>query len=496
MGALCCKIDSGEPAPPLNNDAHEKQSENSVALKSLQEQFRGTVYFDALDTLDAENQKDEIFEQSNNNSFRYAPATIANPYPRASIAFDKIQTLLAPSKKDLKSTILILNELKEPEQKVNLEGYPGNLTKEELDACQLFRKTLKERDPSYRDMVNSLDAEEEVYAICRFMRSRNFDVNAVFQMMDECIDLWKAAAKHDFFPSLEQSLGCSPATFFTQFPAVYSGLARNGTPVFYIQMGSMTLEGLECLATAETLSRYVWYHSKTEHSHEVAALQEANQDIVARCEETYIVDLKNLRLEQINKAFIETIKKMFVPSACFPEFLNKAVILNAPGFFSFTWRIVKVFLHPRTVRKVEIYSDSKKANKRLEELLYKSHIPSDYGGDAPTFQKIAEKRYCGEGRRQLHKLLSKQNGTTIFDFSLEHDEIATVIVFARGAGDFSIAASRSDVKNLSKVDGTGNPNSKEIAKELKGPECFCICLEASQQANNYFLVLADIERTQ
>ena len=38
---------------------------------------------------------------------------------------------------------------------------------------------------------------------------------------------------------------------------------------------------------------------------------------------------------------------------CFPEILNCMAILNAPAFFSFSWRIIKRIIDPRTGKFVQ-----------------------------------------------------------------------------------------------------------------------------------------------
>lgn len=479
-------------------------------LESIRNQFRGTIYYDALDSSSLEQE-----EQEEEPSFRYAPAQVANPHPRATVVFDHGETLLKhagpdsqaqaaaatagiTTKEQLMKTKAVMQGLQEPTISVSLEGYPGDLTPSELEACLDFRKRLKEKDPAYRDMVLALSpTEEEPYAICRFMRSRKFDVDAVFAMLDEkgSIDKWKKNA--GCYDSVETAIGQSSAVFNTQFPQVYSGMANNGTVASFIRVGRMSLEGMSCVAKTDSLSNFMWFYFQKRLPAQVDNLQRANPEVVVRCEEMYIVDLNHLTNAQISSAFMETLKNMFSPSDCFPEILNKAVLLNAPGFFSFAWRIIKMFLETRTAYKVEIFSDAAKGHARLAELLDPAFIPSDYGGQAPAFDSLAQSSYCGEGKRMEHRLLSttKRNSTANWSFGLRDGERAVVDVYTQCKSEthFTVhhpgTGATTQAKVVPQTSGSYKPTT--IVSDLEGPGS---SIKVTVQADDvgHFLVIAHI----
>jgi len=518
MGLLCTKFASssveerntgGATTDPADSSTNRKNAKSldhfdgqekslKKELESIRENFRGTVYFDALEDIEIEDEGD--FKMKDDQPFRYAPATSANPHPRASLAFDQSATLLKkkPDKKQMAASAAIMQELKRPSsQGVCLEGYPGELTAEELEACKLFRRRLKDKDPAYYGMVLALSPmEEEPYAICRFMRARNFQVDATIEMMDECIDLWKDAAKNNFYPTIEQAIGRDAAVFFTQFPGVRQGLAKNGTVPVYLQIGSMSVEGLECLVEIDVLCCYWWYTMKHNFTKQLTSLQEANPQVVVRAEEMYVVDMKNMTSSQLSKAAIDAIKKMCAPSACFPEILNKTVVVNAPGFFSFIWRMVKVFLHPRTARKVEIYSDADKGNRRVKELIDTENVPSDYGGQGFSFDEIAQQQYCGEGRRQVHQLLkTSKNKKAEWNFTLNAKEHASVTVYTRSSAgaDFTISSENKKVAQCSvERSGKSGSYSKEIVSKIEGAGPFHVKGQPNSKGPDYFLVIVSI----
>ena len=73
-----------------------------------------------------------------------------------------------------------------------------------------------------------------------------------------------------------------------------------------------------------------------------------------------------------------------IDSLCFPETMNKMIILNAPRFFSATWTIIKGFIDARTAAKIELFSSTSAAEKCLKELIDVDQIPKDYGGTAES----------------------------------------------------------------------------------------------------------------
>ena len=144
------------------------------------------------------------------------------------------------------STILLLEELKMPKVRVREKGFPGELTEKELEAVKHLRSELQTRDPVYKQIISGFSSvEKEAYALCRFLRARKFDVEKVFEMLDEAKDAWTEAKRGDFYPDLEKSMGVPRSVFLSQYPAVMAGNARNGCPVMYLKAGSIQPEGIK-----------------------------------------------------------------------------------------------------------------------------------------------------------------------------------------------------------------------------------------------------------
>mmetsp|Transcript_14976 Transcript_14976/g.31756 ORF Transcript_14976/g.31756 Transcript_14976/m.31756 type:complete len:340 (+) Transcript_14976:244-1263(+) len=306
----CCFSSSAVDA-----DAHKR-----VTSKEEEEGGDGTIYFDTSDGGDSFDEFFETLQKDGQYFFdakddpaafgvihMYPPlrTTMLDPPPRSPISLTNPETLLCTyqhSADDLETeksheeanlaaekvgvamenqakrmsmikpnqaesseylgrcTALLLEEVKEvKEAEVMTKGFPGGLTETELEAVMRFRSELKTRDPIYGQIVRALSAvEKESYALCRWLRARKFDVDKVFELLDEARPHYNAARENDFYPELEKALGFSRPVFLSQYPAVYCGNARNGCPVMYMRAGLVQPDGINCLASIDNVGRFFW----------------------------------------------------------------------------------------------------------------------------------------------------------------------------------------------------------------------------------------------
>ena len=92
------------------------------------------------------------------------------------------------------------------------------------------------------------------------------------------------------------------------------------------------------------------------------------------------VDVQNVGfydLQGIAKEFLGAISK--VSQDHYPERAGKICILNAPGWFTMLWNVVKLTLHPNTQKKVYILSEGA-AKKTMPTLIPHDSVPTEYGG--------------------------------------------------------------------------------------------------------------------
>jgi hypothetical protein len=111
------------------------------------------------------------------------------------------------------------------------------------------------------------------------------------------------------------------------------------------------------------------------------------------------LDLNNLTTSQLSRRALAIIKEQAaIDSICFPETMNKMLIVNAPMFFPPTWRLIKGWLDPRTSSKIEVISGKTAMEKRLLELVAEEQLPKDYGGKGPDTHDTIQEGYGETGR--------------------------------------------------------------------------------------------------
>jgi len=464
----------------------------------------------------------------------YMPATVANTHVRGSVALDDRSSLLATaaglaaaatcssadggnsSGGDLRSASLIrhrlsviVGALQQPQVRVNVRGYPGELTEDEVDACLRFRKKLEEKAKSaddskgrhYREIVDAFHSvEEEPYALCRFLRARKFDVDAVMDMVGQGVDIWQKGKKHNFFPDANVAVGNPISVLRTQYPVVYSGIAKNGCPVNYFKAGQISVEGMECVTTLEKLINLGWHQMMYTFPKQIAKAQKIDPDIV-RCEVIAIVDLKGLKASSLNARTLEVMKSMAKINQCFPEVLNGMILLNAPGFFSFSWAVIRKFLDPRTTAKIKIFSDEKKGKAWLFELIEKDQILSDFGGAGPSFDRVLQEEQGLFMKRRIVELASMApKCQKVVEFELSDGENARFYVYTRSTAGGNITMFKDDdlVKELEvkreSICNENLPYRSQIASVL-GPASYRVVVEtklSEGKEQDHFLLVGDV----
>jgi hypothetical protein len=117
------------------------------------------------------------------------------------------------------------------------------------------------------------------------------------------------------------------------------------------------------------------------------------------------LDLNNLTTSQLSRRALAIIKEQAaIDSICFPETMNRMLIVNAPMFFPPTWRLIKGWLDPRTSGKIEVISGKAAMEKRLLELVGETELPKDYGGKGPDTHDTIQAGY-GETARIATKIM-------------------------------------------------------------------------------------------
>jgi len=413
--------------------------------------------------------------------------------------------LLAPENRGLTtsgmgiSTKLLLQDLKAPKIRVREKGFPGELTEKELEAVTVFRSELDKRDPVYKGIVQSFSVvEKEAYALCRFLRARKFDVDKVFELLDEAKDAWAEAKKNNFYPDLESSMGVSKAIFLSQYPAVMSGNAKNGCPVMYLRTGLIKPDGIKCIVSIDKVDKFFWNDTMYSFTAKLKDGREQNPNFV-RCETLTIYDLKGVSRSQINSDTFDMIKVGNGVMTSFPETLHCLLIINAPSWFGFVWAIVKKLIDPRTASKIEVFTNAKSGLERMNELIDSSQIPSDYGGIGPTLAKAAGGMSNVDSSRRTKVVnfnhliqLSKKNPENECTFEIEAEKQLTITVYSRCKTGCTATVTRVGDSNIFfELDVVGDVEEEPYHRTIgavKEPGSYRVKLKSLSTHGNYLVV--------
>jgi len=141
--------------------------------------------------------------------------------------------------------------------------------------------------------------------------------------------------------------------------------------------------------------------------------------------------------------------------------LHCMLIINAPSFFSFSWKIIKKFIDPRTVSRIQVFSNKEKGQLALEKLIDKHQdIPTDYGGtnvhigncqDAlhkeisdPTILKqeielVYTRNYINHNKSKSTKKLSATSTPLLKSWFIKEQETMDITIYTRSVSEADIS---------------------------------------------------------
>lgn len=311
-------------------------------------------------------------------------------------------------------------------------GFPGYLTEDEAEVFIKFRDIVNRRGGEFRDTVYSFTNEEgEAYTLTRWLRARKYVYNDVVKMVEEAIVCRSQSKSQNYYPDPVAALGIHPYIYIRQFPQLYVGFAKNGCPIFISKPGMLNIDAVECVTSLDSIINYHWHVMQHDFLKRLLSHKSKNSEFV-RFETITILDLDHLKASQLNTRTLGIIKKQSsIDSLCFPETMNKMLIVNAPRFFSLTWKIIKGWLDPRTSGKIEIFSSKVSMKERLLELVDVDQLPEDYGGMAENTTTTIGKNIPNGMIRIATELLTFRTYDSHL-FHLNQGEELDIFVHTRG----------------------------------------------------------------
>jgi hypothetical protein len=440
---------------------------------------------------------------------------------------EKRSSSRATRKAQRRPTAAAKQDLVNPHVVIQERGYPGQLSNDELAQAQKFYRAIHGDDAAVRDIVYSLNTvEEEPYAICRFLRATQFDADKIVQRLQDGLDLWKDASAANFYPDLSDAIGAPVPVFLQFYPYCYFGTAKNGCPVSYFKAGRFDVEGLLAMTTTDKTASYFW-HSNMYSFRDLLQKTKESQPEFVRCEAINVIDLTGLSASQFSNDTMDALKIISKIGDYFPETMHCLIVLNAPTWFSMTWRIIQGFIDPRTAKKIQVFGSETKGRNRLFELVDESEVPTDFGGKAGstdlTIRKLAFGNDWNKRRLAVDLMHVKRNGKSkTFEWTLNaNEEMTQVQVFSRSVTPCSITLTQKGgavVADQVAIERPHGNTTFTAAKEalpfvttiptanapIRGPGTFTVEASDNKESSTvnkklpsgFFLFVADIRQTE
>lgn len=213
-------------------------------------------------------------------------------------------------------------------------------------------------------------------AVERFLWARDLNVGNALAMWRETVR-WRESQKLDTlldkpYPEAQKVKAV--------FPGRYHGFDKLGRLLYIEDTGSLDLPALMAVADIDSMMTYhlstMEFMVKYGFPRSCALAKDPSIDQIIT-----ILNLKGLSPRLLTPLVMRFLKMvMDVDQNYYPECLGKTFVVNVPGIFSMVWKIVKPWLAPRVIAKIEIIGKVGEGSQELLGLIDASQLPVYLGG--------------------------------------------------------------------------------------------------------------------
>lgn len=244
------------------------------------------------------------------------------------------------------------------------KGYPGHV--DEAQKAQLFQLRSMLEAEGYTQRLDTL-------TMLRFLRARKFDVNLAKQMFVEYEDWRKKTLLDALVPTWNYQEGEAMAQYYPQF---YHKTDKDGRPVYIEKLGNIDLAAMRKITTDQRMLDNLAVEYEYCAGSRFPASSRATGNLVETC--CTIMDMKGVSITKAGQVYTYVNQASVISQNYYPERLGKLYIINAPWGFSTVWSVVKGWLDPVTVKKINILGGS--YQKELLKQIPAENLPEAYGG--------------------------------------------------------------------------------------------------------------------
>ena len=245
-------------------------------------------------------------------------------------------------------------------------GRLGNLTMTQLHCLDKLKKELKEE--------GKFDAQRmDDETLLRFCRARKFDYPKTKEMLLN-FEQWRK----DFgVEELVKNFDFKEKAEVNQYyPQYYHKTDKDGRPVYIEQLGKIDVNALYKITTSERLlQRLVYEYERSLSTRVKVCAAVSGHPVDTFCT---ILDLSGVGISQFYKVKDFVMQAAGIGQDRYPETMGKFYIINAPWAFTAVWSVIKGWLDPVTVAKIQILGGSYK--DELIKQIPIENLPKEFGG--------------------------------------------------------------------------------------------------------------------
>ncbi|KAI0043169.1 hypothetical protein FA95DRAFT_1499003 [Auriscalpium vulgare] len=249
---------------------------------------------------------------------------------------------------------------------VPLPGRLGNLTVTQLHALETLKKELIAEGAFVEERMD--DA-----MLLRFLRARKFNVPEAKKMLLDAEQWRKDFGVDDIVKNFDFT---EKAEVDKYYPQYYHKTDKDGRPVYIERLGKLDIKALYAATTQERqLQRLVHEYERSLTTRLPASARAVGHPVETFCT---ILDLYDVSLSNFYRVKDYVSAAASIGQDRYPEIMGKFYIINAPYLFSTVWALIKPWLDPVTVSKIDIVGRS--YQEKLLQQIPAENLPKEFGG--------------------------------------------------------------------------------------------------------------------
>eukprot|EP01031_Cornospumella_fuschlensis_P027297 gene27297-32969_t len=238
-----------------------------------------------------------------------------------------------------------------------------------------------------------INAAMNDFDICRFLVARNLNVEKSLEMINKWY-VWYTTPFTDFEISPEKRAlrpmdlvdGITDekeALFGELFPFSNIGEDKQGRPIYWEKSGFVA-RGWSKIRQAFTDDELILRHiGQQNHMTKRRFAQAAEKHNKHINKQVVVMDLKGLPMAPEWAALKNLHRVITLDQDFFPETLGLILVINAPYYFTVIWAVVKPWLDPMVLEKVNIVGSN--YQDVLKTHIDEQYIPVEFGGSCEYF---------------------------------------------------------------------------------------------------------------